>query len=119
MRICRALILLIVCALAALDSHASDRFLSVIEDLPLMASLEEVVDSAIVYSKPQGRIVEVAARGRVAQDAVIAFYGNTLPQLGWRRASDTAWQRGGERLSLGFRNGSDGLTVHFSLAPQQ
>jgi hypothetical protein len=114
-------ILLIACVLAAglaTGGRAADRFLSAIDDLPLMAQLEEIPESAVVYSKPQGRIVEVAARGKVAGDAVLAFYSDTLPQLGWRRASETAWQRGGERLNLGFQDGPDGLTVQFSLAPR-
>ena len=86
--------------------------------LLLMAKLEEVAGSAVVYSKPQGRIVVVSARGRVDDDAVRAFYADTLPQLGWRRASEDVWQRAGERLALTFRSGADGLTVQFALAPR-
>jgi hypothetical protein len=114
-------VLLIACALAAglaTGGRAADRFLSVIEDLPLMAQLDEVPESAVVYSKPQGRIVEVAARGNISSKAVLAFYAGTLPQLGWHRASDGAWQRDGERLSLSFQTGPSGLTVQFSLAPR-
>jgi hypothetical protein len=112
------IILLIAGMLAGTGIRAADRFVSVIDDLPLMAQLEEVADSAVVYSKPQGRIVEVAARGRITEAAVLDFYSGTLPQLGWQRASDTVWRRGGERLSLGFEAGAGELTVQFSLAPR-
>jgi len=111
---------LIACALVAglaAGSRAADRFLSAIDDLPLMAPLEEIADSAIVYSKPQGRIVEVSARGRASSEAVLAFYADTLPQLGWQAAADRVWQRGRERLTLSFQNGPGGLIVQFSLAP--
>ena len=121
----RAVILfLVACACVggtvpvATESRAAERFFSVIDDLPIMASLAEIPGSAIVYSKPQGRIVEVAARGAVTRDAVLEFYANTLPQLGWHQDSDGAWFREKEQLTLSFQNGAGELMVQFSLAPR-
>ncbi|SVD25035.1 uncharacterized protein METZ01_LOCUS377889, partial [marine metagenome] len=42
---------------------ATNKFFSAIDDLPLMAGLAEVRGSTLVFSKPQGRIVEVIAEG--------------------------------------------------------
>jgi len=104
-----------LCAAGAL---AGERFLSAIADLPLMPGLTEAPNSAVVFSKPEGRIVEVAAAGAVERAAVVAFYRRTLPQLGWQPAGDSAFERERERLSLEFSRASGQLVVQFSLAPK-
>ena len=99
-------------------THAADRFVTGIADLPLMPGLEEIDGSAIVFSKPQGRIIEVMASGAVTSDAVRAFYDRTLPQLGWRRKEAGGWQRENELLRLDMKGGQKGLVIQFSLTPQ-
>jgi hypothetical protein len=96
---------------------AAERFLSVIEDLPLMPGLEEISGSAIVFSKPQGRIVEVAAKGAITERTARSFYSRTLPRLGWQRVRPGHWWREGEQLILGLRFIAGELVVQFSLAP--
>ncbi|MEA2754521.1 MAG: hypothetical protein QOJ54_810 [Aliidongia sp.] len=87
------------------------------EDVPLMPGLAADAGTALIFDKPQGRIVEAAARGPVSRRAVLAFYQQSLPQLGWLPAGDRRFQRDGERLSLDF-DGSDGnLLVGFTLSP--
>lgn len=87
------------------------------EDVPLMPGLAPTGDAGLVFDKPQGRIVEASARGSVSRHAVLAFYQESLPQLGWRVAGQHQFLRDGERLSLGF-NGHDGnLLVDFTLVP--
>ena len=113
----RSFILIGLC-LTAFGATASERFLSAITDLPLMAGLTEAPGSAVVFSKPAGRIVEVAARGAVTRAAVLGFYRRTLPQLGWRRAGAFAFVRERERLALGFSRVGGRLVVQFSLAPK-
>lgn len=102
-------------------SAAADGFLSVIEDLPLMAGLTEIKGSALVFSTPQGRIAEVSAKGHAGDAAlakeVIAFYARTLPQLGWKAEGNSSWLREGERLRLAVISGKDALTAQFSLTP--
>ena len=99
-------------------TEAAERFLSAIRDLPLMPGLTETPGSALVFSKPQGRIVEVAAEGAVAAGRVLDFYRRTLPQLGWQPDGDRAFRREGERLGLDLTTGRGGLIVRFSLTPQ-
>ena len=97
---------------------AAERFLSVINDLPLMPALTEIEGSAVTFSKPQGRIVDVAATGKTDKARVLVFYAKTLPQLGWQSSGGATWLRDSERLGLSFRENGDMLVVQFSLAPQ-
>ena len=108
----------LVYLLAATMTIAADRFVSGIADLPLMPGLEEIDGSVLVFSKPQGRIIEVAARGAMSRDAVFAFYDKTLPQLGWRKRGTGQWQREKELLQFEVRDENHELVIQFSLTPQ-
>jgi hypothetical protein len=72
-------------------------FIAGIEDLPVMPGLAEIADAGLIFDKPSGRIVEAYAQGEVGEQAVLDFYQETLPQLGWlsrRRGVDPASPRG-------------------------
>ena len=93
------------------------------EDVPLMPGLAADDAASLIFDKPQGRIVEAAASGPVTRHAVVAFYEESLPQLGWRRTAaktpDTkSYERDGERLSLDFDGRDGNLQVAFTLAPR-
>jgi hypothetical protein len=93
------------------------------EDVPLMPGLAADDASSVIFDKPQGRIVEAAARGAVTRHAVMAFYEESLPQLGWHRtvpqsATSKSFERDGERLSLDFDGRDGNLQVAFTLAPR-
>jgi hypothetical protein len=109
-----ALLLLLLTPLPAL----ADSFVAGTEDVPLMPELQPVEGSALTFDKPQGRIVEAQARGKVTRAAVHAFYAETLPQLGWKPAGAEAWQREGETLRLDFHGADGALTVGFTLSPR-
>ncbi len=115
----RRLLLALVLIAAPVAAHA-DGFVPGTEDLPLMPGLVSVAGSAVVFDKPEGRIVESAARGKLTRYAVTRFYTQTLPQLGWRHIAGVpaTWTRAGERLRLDFRGPDGDLTVGFMLAPQ-
>ena len=89
-----------------------------IEDLPLMAGLEEVEDAGVTFDKPAGRIVEAYAHGAVDRTEVRGFYDGTLPQLGWRRSGPDRFRREDEVLELTYLGDDGDLTVHFSLQPK-
>lgn len=112
-----AFLLALTAPLVPLHAEGEAAFVAGIEDLPLMAGLEEVPDSGVVFDKPSGRIVEAYARGRVTRQAVLKFYTGTLPQLGWRRDGDVAFHREGERLTLNITTVSGILTIRFTLSP--
>lgn len=114
---------IVLCALSIMvmagpGTLAADKFVSGIADLPLMPGLEEIEDSAMVFSKPQGRIVEIMARGAVTRNQVQAFYDRTLPQLGWHRKAAGLWQRENELLRFDMRRENKELVIQFSLMPR-
>lgn len=122
----RVVFAVIAMALAALVMFAAPpalsepaRFASAIDDLPLMDGLEE--RAATPFETAQGRIVRIEAAGAVTTDDVERFYLETLPALGWRRASNDAalvFARAGERLELRVENDAHGGTqVTFLITP--
>ena len=96
------------------------RFLSVIPEMPLMPSLAENLDAAVVFDGPSGRIVEAFANGAVSPDAVNAFYAASLPQLGWLLSPEGIYRRDAEILKIEvFQSGTDyaRTSVEFILRP--
>lgn len=93
-------------------------FLSNLEDVPLMPGLAERKDLAVSFDKPEGRIVEAYAEGRVAAAEVARFYAATLPQLGWRAEGNNRYAREGEELSLRVTAAQSTVTVQFALSPR-
>jgi hypothetical protein len=93
-------------------------FLAGTEDVPLLQGLSTDPATLVVFDKPQGRIVEVEAKGAVSRAAVEKFYAASLPQLGWTADGRNAWRRDGERLRLAFKGQDGDLRVAFSLAPR-
>jgi len=89
-------------------------FVAGMGDVPVMPGLAAGTEEPLVFDKPNGRIVETVLHGRVERKAVLDFYARTLPQLGWKRAADTRFQREAEELRLEFANG----TVRFVLMPR-
>jgi hypothetical protein len=83
-----------------------------------MPGLKELPESGLVFDKPGGRIVDAFAQGSMTPQSVIAFYDQTLPQLGWQREKLGAYLREGERLELDLGQDARGTTVHFRLFPQ-
>lgn len=113
----------VMLCLAALPASAQGAagdgaYVAGIPDLPLMPGLTALPDGGLVFDKPGGRIVEAFARGSVAPQSVLAFYDQTLPQLGWQPEGRGAYAREGERLELDLGHDARGTTVHFRLFPQ-
>ena len=101
----------------ARPAPAVDGFLSLVEDLPLMSGLTEDTAAGLGFDTADGRIVDAYAHGKVSERQVVDFYGETLPQLGWKAEGTTQFARNGERLRLEFTQSDGGLMVHYSLSP--
>jgi hypothetical protein len=100
---------------------AENAFVDGIDDLPLMPGLIAVGDQSLVFDKPDGRIVQAVATGRVRAAAVRSFYADTAPQLGWKPAGEGRYTRDGESLRIELTDpGAPGgaLTVRFIVNPQ-
>jgi hypothetical protein len=97
------------------------QFVPGLADVPAMPGLDPVDAEPLVFDKPDGRIVQAVLSGMVPRGAVLAFYDQTLPQLGWRRAAERSFVREGEGLRLDFvatGASSDKTTVRFTLTPR-
>jgi hypothetical protein len=100
-------------------ANGGPEYVAGIGDLPLMAGLIEDPDAAIIYDKPEGRIVEAVAHGDVTPGEVEAFYRTTLVQLGWQATGDNlSFTREGELLIIRIEDQGGAATVSFSLAPR-
>lgn len=84
-----------------------------------MPGLAERKDLAISFDKPEGRIVEAVAEGRMSPAEVAKFYATTLPQLGWKGVGNNRFAREGEELLLNFSTVPNKLTVRFALSPKR
>jgi hypothetical protein len=110
---------LAVSLLAAALALAAEAFVPGTEDLPLMPGLAAVAGTEIVFDKPEGRIVEAQAAGKVSRGAVQKFYGETLPGLGWTAAGPQKWRREAETLAIDIKGRDGGVTVGFTLTPRK
>jgi hypothetical protein len=115
----RALFLcMLVLAGGISQASGAERFVSVIEDLPLMDGLIENENAAVTFETAGGRIAEAEARGNASPEAVMGFYAGVLPQLGWTVVSPGLYQRERERLKLAIEaDGDGGAVVGFSVSP--
>lgn len=114
----RALLLTLLLGLSTAALAETPGFVPGTEDVPLMPGLSTDTGSDLVFDKPQGRIVEIRAHGAVTRKAVLAFYKDSLKQLGWRAADERHFAREGEKLSLDLAGNDGNLQVAFTLAPQ-
>ena len=97
---------------------AAPGFVAGTEDIPLMPGLRNQESTLVVFDKPQGRIVEIEARGKVTRAATEKFYAASLPPLGWVADGTHRWRRDGEGLRLDIKGHDGDLRVGFSLAPR-
>ncbi len=103
--------------LASAAGAADGDFFSRLEDVPVMPGLQPAEDAGIEFDTPSGRIVEAYAIGTVARKAVLDFYRQTLPQLGWSAGAGNAFRREGESLRIDFFGPDGELTVRFTISP--
>ena len=116
--LCTAVVLSLFSPQASAQGTDSNAYVEGIPDLPLMPGLKALPDSGLVFDKPAGRIVEAFAEGSMTVQSVMAFYDETLPQLGWQREGVGNYLREGERLKLDLSQDARGVTVQFQLFPQ-
>ncbi|MBT3991174.1 MAG: hypothetical protein HON14_03315 [Rhodospirillaceae bacterium] len=118
----RSLFILIAASgllLGSLSLTAAPKFVPGINDLPLMPGLALRSDAPVVFDTPGGRIVEVFAEGRIPKARIRAFYGSTLPELGWKPYAASQFQRDKELLKIEITEAANGTTmVRYSVVPK-
>ncbi len=103
----------------SVGSSLAASFLSVAPDIPLAPGLSEAETGALIFDKPEGRIVSIEALAATPSADIFAFYRLSLPNLGWQnkpelsdRNSETFY-REGEALTIKYEGG----VVFFRLQP--
>ena len=86
-------------------------------DIPVMEDMW--VGETIQVDSSSDSITNVSASTQRTQKAVLTYYQNALPNLGWVKQSTQQYKRGSEtlKISLGGTD-SDGTTVEFNLLSQ-
>ena len=69
-------------------------------DVPIMNGLEIEPELGFAFDSPSGRIVMIFASTTAPSSKIMAFYGSSLIQLGWRGGNGN-WVRKGEKLEIG------------------
>jgi len=114
--------ILALCLAAMLlgPARGAESFFAGIDDLPLMPGLSEQAAERTTFDTPAGRIVARGAEGPVSRDAVLRFYAETLPQLGWQPMPGGGFMRNGEKLQIEFPRqpaGARSLGVRILITP--
>jgi hypothetical protein len=106
--------------LAGCAATEGDAYFAGIDDLPLMPGFDERPAERTSFETPAGRIEARGASGVADHAAVLRFYAETLPQLGWQRLAGDIYARGEERLRLDLAPAPDepgGLLLRILITP--
>ncbi len=104
--------------LFAVPAHAAKTaYFSAVNDLPMMQGMVELPADTVIFDKPAGRIVEFSARTAEPQGAILQFYHESLPPLGWKPVKKGLFVRAHEKLKIDFGRQMDETLVNFALTP--
>ena len=104
---------------AAIVPATAAEYLKAVSDLPLAEGLKEQADKATVFDTPLGRIVNAYATGNLKPAAVLDFYDDTLPALGWDRQKAGTYHRKNEILKIDVWGPDEGpVNVSYTLSSQ-
>lgn len=101
--------------------EAPTRFIEILGDVPLMDGLSVDESSALVFDKPEGRVIEIAATDEagLGNAAISGFYDTALAQLGWLKTDQNRYVRMSEALEISFIQGDSASLVRFVLSPEK
>ena len=86
-------------------------------DVPIMQSWQIEPELGFAFDSPNGRIVMIFASTLADEDAIMAFYGQTLAQLGWTGGAGN-WVRDTEKLVIGKVQTARGALWRLMLQPR-
>ena len=98
---------------------AEASFVEGLEDIPLPADLTQIEDTGLSFGNEEIRFIEISFESNTLSfDKVVAFYKETLPQMGWKittiSSSELASEREGESLEIN-RESASPLVVRLTL----
>lgn len=99
-------------------AHGAD-FINGLEDIPIMAGLEQQHSDAIAFGNEESRLVEAILIGnKIKFASVEKFYQDTLPQMGWsfqgRKKNTLIFYRDRESLEIS-RQERNPLTIRITV----
>ena len=86
-------------------------------DVPIMQSWQIEPELGFAFDSPNGRIVMIFASTSADEDDIMAFYGQTLAQLGWTGGAGN-WVRDREKLLIGKVQTARGALWRLMLQPR-
>ena len=86
-------------------------------DVPIMQGWKIEPELGFVFDSPNGRIVMIFASTAADEDDIMAFYGQTLAQLGWTGGAGN-WVRDAEKLVIGEVQTARGALWRLMLQPR-
>ena len=86
-------------------------------DVPIMQSWQIEPELGFAFDSPNGRIVMIFASTLADEDDIMAFYGQTLAQLGWTGGGGN-WVRDAEKLAIGKVQTARGALWRLMLQPR-
>lgn len=96
----------------------SNDFFEALYDVPVMEGLEEMKGEAVLFDKPDGKIASVTAASKtLTSEQIQGFYGQTLPQMGWKKIKENQYIRGKEGLVMNITDKKPLTIVQFTLSP--
>jgi len=82
-----------------------------------MTGLTEEKTPALNFDKPDGRLVETYAYGKVTAEDAATFYRAVLPEFGWHITDGLVFSREGEMLRIDLIPEGRSLVIRFVLSP--
>ena len=86
-------------------------------DVPIMRGWKIEPELGFAFDSPNGRIVMIFASTSADEDEIMAFYGQTLAQLGWTGVAGN-WVRDAEKLVIGEVQTARGALWRLMLQPR-
>ena len=86
-------------------------------DVPIMQGWQIEPELGFAFDSPNGRIVMIFASTSAGEDDIMAFYGQTLAQLGWIGGAGN-WVRDTEKLVIGKVQTARGALWRLMLQPR-
>jgi len=86
-------------------------------DVPIMNGLKIEPELGFAFDSPNGRIVMIFASSDASAETVLAFYSQSLGQLGWV-GTGGSWIRGEERLVVSEVDTARGTLWRLMIQPK-
>lgn len=83
-----------------------------------MRGMTETTENNVAFDTVHGRVLVSFAKSRESGEKILAFYKESLSQLGWKINRDGEFLRGEEILKIDFILDGDYLAIRFSLEPR-